>query len=100
MDCFYFSFCLFSFRSHPNSSYWNDFSLLFANPELHGENPWSSVDFMVSVPDNSLIIPKEVETLEQELPRLETEDMVTVSTVEDDQVASVATTSGVTEEEV
>lgn len=52
---------------------------------------------MVSNLNNSLIIQKKGETLEQELPCLETKDMVTMSVLEVDWVASLATGNEVTE---
>ena len=92
-----FIFLFSSFLSLPDFSYGNDFLLLFASQELHSENPCSSTCFMVSNLNNSLIIQKKGETLEQELPCLETKDMVTTSVLEVDQVTSLATVNEVTE---
>lgn len=69
MDCLSFSFPPLFFPSpRPRLGIT---ALLFATQELHRENPWSSIGFVVSILGNSLIIQKKAETLEQQLQCLE-----------------------------
>lgn len=92
MDLLFFSFLLFSFLFLPDSSYRNDFFLLFSTQKLHSENPWYATGFMVSILDNRPIIHKKGETLEQELSCLETkEGGGAMSILEVDQISNGVT---------